>query len=139
MYNKTDKSKSGFFNSLISYCHSKISVPSCLQIYCNSFNLISLQLSWVKQWIIKPTNWHSYVIKTFSKQQKIKSSINKFIDIHIIQSNTWIQWCYILLCSDLFLLIFLTLLAYVQRPNWMSAQGPQGWDIKLFNPCPLYL
>ena len=42
--------------------------------------------------------------------------------------------CSLLLYSDLDVLIFPTLFADIQRPNWKSAQGPRGGDIQLFNP-----
>ena len=44
-----------------------------------------------------------------------------------------------LLFWDLAVLIFATLLAYIQRPNRKSAQGQRGGYIELFNPFPLYI
>ena len=44
----------------------------------------------------------------------------------------------LLYCSDLAVLIFPTLLADIQRPNWKSAQGPRDGNTQLFNPFTLY-
>ena len=46
--------------------------------------------------------------------------------------------CFVHFCSDFDVLIFPTLLADIQRPNWKLAQGPQPVNIELFNPCPVY-
>ena len=46
--------------------------------------------------------------------------------------------CFLLFCSDLAVLIYVTLLADIQRPNCKLAQGRRGGDLLLFNPLLLY-
>ena len=41
--------------------------------------------------------------------------------------------CFLLFCSDLAVLIFTTLFADIQRPNWKSAQSQRGEYLELFN------
>ena len=46
--------------------------------------------------------------------------------------------CFLIFCNDLAVLIFVTLMADIQKSNWKSALGPWGGYSQLFNPSHLY-
>ena len=58
--------------------------------------------------------------------------------IPIVELFYLLTLCFLLISSDLAVLIFPTLLIDFLRPNWKSSQSPWEGDIHLFNPLPLY-